>query len=201
MQTTNNNYGMTLLEVMAVASIIIIALSAMLAAAVGLFKNTVFSGDFLTATNLAREGIEVIRNQRDDNFLAEDTWNSGFDFEWANIKLDLAGGFTGNFFIEEAPYNMDECLVNRNCRIYFDAGSGLYGDSSMVVTLPNAEATKYYRLLQLVPILCNFDMAGSGLCVEDDDQPIGASVYSVVKWYRNDKLQEVIVKTDLYNWQ
>lgn len=196
-----SNKGLSLIEVMIATSVFLIGLGAMLTSAVALFINTTNSSDFLTATNLARESVEIIRNQRDDNFLAENTWNAGFDYTWAIVKLDLDGGFHGVFAIEGVAYTMDECLtVNHECQIAFDPVSGLYGDTGIARPglMPNAVNTKFHRMVQLVPINCNMAMASEDLCSLDDQ--IGVTIRSMVDWYRSEKRRNVTIETDLYNW-
>ena len=87
--STKNNQGLTLIEVLAVTAIFVIGLAAMLTSAVGIFKSAVFSGDYLVATNLAREAAEIVRNKRDNNFLMDQNWQEGFDaFSYSRSQID-----------------------------------------------------------------------------------------------------------------
>lgn len=190
--------GVTLIEVMIATSVFIIGLGAMLTSAVALFSNAIAAGDYLIASNLAREAVEIARNQRDDNFVKHDIWNSDLTTSPAVIKPNLSGGFRGRYIIETVTYTMDQCLVNHNCQLSYDPESGLYGDRGMVLLLPRAVVTKFHRLLQFTPKACNADMIAADLC--DAGETIGLTVASSVKWFQGAKLKEVVVNADLYNW-
>ncbi|HBH46280.1 MAG: hypothetical protein A2445_04565 [Candidatus Jacksonbacteria bacterium RIFOXYC2_FULL_44_29] len=201
--STKNNQGLTLIEVLAVTAIFVIGLAAMLTSAVGIFKSAVFSGDYLVATNLAREAAEIVRNKRDNNFLMDQNWQEGFDYARAVVKPEFAGGvFKGAWSIEEATYSLADCLdVNHSCQFYYDAGTGLYGDSGMTIPslLPNAVPTKFYRLLEFNEKSCSTELETAGLCVAGEI--IGVTVTVHVNWQQGAKWNPVTLETDLYNWQ
>lgn len=198
--------GITLIEVVIVTGIFTIGLGAMLTNSVGLFTTTAFSGDFLIASNLAREGIEITRNLRDENFLNGRAWNDGFEMNRALVKpLVPAGVFHGDFQLDEATYDMTTCvIVNKNCEVAYDPASGLYGDAGLVGAIPGAILTKFYRLLEFAPIFCGdtgLGVAGVDLCdVLLTDEQIGVKITSRVNWYQGPTLREAVMTAYLYNW-
>ena len=205
MSTKTNNQGITLIEVIIVLTIFSIGLGAMLAGSVGLFTQTAFSGDFLIASHLAREGLEAVRNMRDENFLNERTWNHGFEMNRALLKTVLPGGvFQGEFQFEEVTYDMTTCVtVNKNCQMAHDPASGLYGDAGLVGVIPGAQLTKFYRMFEFDPIMCSATtlIKANGLCdTAPSDEQIGVKVTSRVQWYQGQTLREAVMTSYLYNW-
>ncbi len=195
--------GITLIEVVIVTSIFAIGLGAMLASGVGLFTSTARSGDFLIASNLAREGIEATRNIRDENFLNERTWNNGLEINRALLKPFLPGGvFQGEFQLEEVSYEMTTCVTaNKNCQIAYDPASGLYGDIGIIGVIPGAGLTKFYRLLEFDPIMCSATaLSADLLCETSPDEQIGVKITARVEWYQGPALREAVMTSYLYNW-
>ena len=191
--------GLSLIEVIVAATVLVIGLGALLTSAVGLFSDTLQSSDYLVATNLAREAVEVIRNKRDDNFLIGNVWNNGFDFDRVILKLTLdANDVLNDFTVVNETDTMSQCVVNRGCQLWFDVDSGLYGDLASAGSLPGARRTKFFRLVEITPRLCNANMSGNNLCVLGVQ--IGATLKSRVQWYHGTKLREVFIETDLYDW-
>lgn len=74
-----NKEGFTLIEVLIAISLMVISLLAMVALLVRTISlNEVIANKFLAA-NLAQEGIEIVRNLRDNNVLSNRAWNAGLD--------------------------------------------------------------------------------------------------------------------------
>ena len=116
--TNKNNDGFTLIETIVAVGIIVIGL----VSALTLITNSLFYvsniGDRLIAANLTAEGLEVVRNIRDNNWLQELPWNSGLadgDYQTSYDSTVLS------------PYSGNPLL--------FDGGSGLYNYSSGANTL------------------------------------------------------------------
>src|SRR3989344_8540644 len=107
--TNKNNDGFTLIETIVAVGIIVIGLVSALTLITNSFFYVSNIGDRLVAANLAAEGLEVARNIRDNNWLANLSWNNG-----------LADGDYQNSYNSTAllPYNGNPLL--------FDSGGGLY---------------------------------------------------------------------------
>jgi prepilin-type N-terminal cleavage/methylation domain-containing protein len=202
----NNRRGLTLIEVLTATSIFSIALVAMLTTAVALFKATSYGGESLRALNLAREGIEVVRNKRDENFLIglteADNWRTGFDMSTAIIKPDVStSSFLGKFALESVTYTIDDCVTtNKACQVFFDVASGLYGDAGLA-SVYGAVPTRFYRILEFTPIMCGVltTAEAQGLCANGEE--IGVKVTSQVQWYHARKLREAMLEITLFKWQ
>ncbi len=104
-----SNRGFSLLDVIFATGIIVIGLFAV----ISLLQYMVFVGrlntDKFVATNLAQEGIEVVRAIRDSNWAAGRSWNDGFPPSQAEcqVQYDSASlaSYTGEYLkISPAGY-------------------------------------------------------------------------------------------------
>jgi len=93
-----NNKGFTLLETIVATGLIVVGLVAALA----LITNSLFYvsniHDRLAAASLTAEGIEVVRNIRDNNWLQNKVWNNGLangDYQVAYNSIALSS-FSGS---------------------------------------------------------------------------------------------------------
>lgn len=73
----NNENGFSLLETIVATGVIIIGLISALTLITNTFFYVSHISDRLIAVNLVEEGIEVVRNIRDNNWLQNLSWNSG----------------------------------------------------------------------------------------------------------------------------
>ena len=126
MKLTKNKKGFSFLEVMitvAVLSIGILAMLALIASSIGSSTN---SRNSIIASELAQEGIELVRNIRDNNFISNPSdpfINLDCNCDW-KISYDTALSSGG-------PYQLN-----------YDSG-GFYSHSS-------GTATKFYRKVGII---------------------------------------------------
>lgn len=94
-------FGFTLIETLVAIGIIVVGLvSALTLINTSLFY--VFNiSDRLIAANLAAEGIEIVRNIRDDNWLQGTQWNSGLND--GNYQLGYRSDSLRNFGLRGDP--------------------------------------------------------------------------------------------------
>ena len=71
------NKGFTLIETLIAISILILAVTGAYAAAQNGISSAIFSKDQITAFYLAQEGVEQIRNLRDQNGITGSSWLAG----------------------------------------------------------------------------------------------------------------------------
>ena len=161
------------------------------------------------ASNLAREGIEVVRNMRDTNWLkgcpnpekpAECfVWNSGFsqNMEYSAVAiLDVEAKKWSLSFVNK---DFDVCVADQTCLLYKDQ-SGI-----LTAMAAGAEPSIYYRQLELRPI-CSDELAcgGDGVCQSGEKCPgeqIGIEVAVRVGWKKGEVLRSEMAVQRLYNWK
>ncbi len=109
-----NNRGFTLLETIVAVGLIMVGFVAVLV----LITTSLFYisniQDRLAAANLIAEGIEVVRNIRDNNWLQNRTWNSGLangDYQTAYNSMSLSS------------YNGSPLLLNSNGLYNYTSGA------------------------------------------------------------------------------
>jgi len=203
--------GQSLIELVVAISVILIGVVSTLVLSLTTIRGGKASEMQVVATNLAREGIEVVRQKRDSNWLEIESsslpssqWDQGlkngndytaiarFDASTSSWTLDYPNGGS----------SIEECVDNESCRIYFSDGIFAQYPSPPA---GNWEATPYYRLIATYEI-CQ-DKDGNEYIDPDDhtcdagDEKIGIQVLSQVKWYEKDNLQSLVFEEHLYNWK
>ncbi len=103
------NKGFTMIEVMTCITIIMIAFVAIFT----LINDSMAFHDLaysrLTASYLAQEGIEIVRNIRDTNYLNDRPWNTGLTKGDYQVQYDST---------ELEPYNNDRLLLDSETELY-----------------------------------------------------------------------------------
>jgi len=127
-----NNKGFTLLETIVAVGLIVVGLVAALA----LITTSLFYvsniQDRLAAANLIAEGIEVVRNIRDNNWLQNKVWNNG-----------LANG--------------DYQVAYNSTTLFSFSGSPLLLDSNGIYNYTSGAATSYVRKISIIN-LSNYEI-------------------------------------------
>lgn len=193
--------GYTLLEVIISLSVLVVGIISILTLAVGSLSTTVSALDYLVAANLAREGVELVRNQRDTN------WYKGnsFDFGLTNDAYFTAVidyndiDASKNLVFAFVPNNIDSSA----CRLKRSAG-GVY-------TRDTGANTDYYRLIYLNNVCQNLSadpiVPGNETVKENgaDCSPletkIGIDIVSKVKWTTKENPKTVELRDRVYNWR
>ena len=165
--------GFTLLELLISIFVIVVAV----VAAISLIQQTIsfmsLSSSKLIASYLAQEGIEVVRNIRDGNWLQGQNWD----------YVDASGNFSG--YCSSNPcrvsygYNEQNPPINNSqTQLYID-GEGFYGYNQPDLT----KQTKFTRKIT----------------IEDGLDPGSLKVSVSVTWQQMGP-QEVKVQENLYSW-
>ncbi len=85
--------GFTLLEMILAIFVLVVGILSIMSLIQGTISANALAVDRLTAVYLAQEGIELVRNKRDSNWLAEESWNDKLP---TNTENNLLGKFTRN---------------------------------------------------------------------------------------------------------
>lgn len=187
--------GQGLLETIIALGIIISGIVGMLSLAVASQTASVESADRLVAANLAREGIEVIRNRRDSNWLPRLTWDQGLedgtDYTAVPLFDKSANSWTFNFTADDLAHN--------HARLWREGG--VYFQSTQT-NPPGAALTSYRRLLQLDEICRDKSVAASGSSCNPAVNPkIGIKVQSTVQWTTEGNTHQLAAEERLFNWR
>jgi len=147
------------------------------------------------ALSLAREGIEVVRNIRDGNWLGgegvnwDDGLHDGTDYT-AVAKFDKEANSWGLIF---EPND----IGNSKTQFYLTDGVYIQGKDP-----PTGKSTFYRRLLTLDEI-CENDTIQSenSSCVLVGSPKVGIRVTSRVEWTEHERKHSMVVEDRLYNWK
>lgn len=137
MRETLNKQGFTLMEVIVAVAIIITALISSLALITSSISGIKENKSKIIATGLAQEGLEIVRNIRDNNWLnykrKADDWRDGLE--------------AGDYLVE---YNQESLLSFSSVPLKINTTNGRYQYSS-------GNDTIYYRKITIQDIVGDID--------------------------------------------
>ncbi|MEK7562121.1 MAG: prepilin-type N-terminal cleavage/methylation domain-containing protein [Patescibacteria group bacterium] len=155
----NKEKGLTMIELVISLFVLVVAVIGVYNAFSIMVVTTNQMSDRFTAAYLAQEGIEVVRNIRDNNWLAESQnqnpetpipWNCGLvgDNANCNFNIDCSSGCQGDYKTGTLSGTILDSYANTALNI--DA-NGFYSYSSCPVSNPNCQ-TKFKRKITIDPI-------------------------------------------------
>jgi hypothetical protein len=160
----------------------------------------------LIAMNLAQEGIEVIRSQRDGNAMARNAGEIiGWDANFSPTQTPTTAivDFNGSAWSVEFQYTLiEDCRADATCQLFQDAVDDYYTHEPTGNT-----ATPFYRLVTLLPICFirppspppTFTIE-SDLTCDGGGERVGYRVRSEVQWQDRGQWKSEFVVDDLYHW-
>ncbi len=198
---TKNQAGQSLIEMLIALFILVIAMTATIVLVTSSIKSGRDSINKLIATNLAREGIEVVRNVRDSNWIEPTgavAWDDGLSTDGTAIPVIMPHLNTARFLSLDFTPN-DFANINTQIQIF----DNIYeqGDS-----LPGSTDSNFYRLIYFSNI-CQDDneveeiMAIGVTSCNINYSKVGMRVVSEVRWPNANSRKKVQVEERLYNWQ
>jgi type II secretory pathway pseudopilin PulG len=185
-----NNKGFSLAEIIIVVGIFSATIGAIFSLVLRNISVQKHNEDYLVASMLAQEGLELVRNLRDKNWLIDPP---PVDGAWEGIVPTNPD----EDYIVDYDFNVDHAVDDigndgniegeAGCRLYINA-LGYY--SHVVSTNP----TKYYRIVKI-----NDDMPNDKLEVTVVVQ--WADYYLDNNEHRKTKIKEYQASTVLYDWR
>ena len=127
--------GFTFIELIITIFVLLIGVLAAFIAAQQPMRYTAFSISRLTATYLAQEGIEIVRNIRDENWLNGNGWANGLN---GCSEVDPGGGCQADYNDGRSFTSYDGSFLN------IENDSGLYGYGA-------GSPTKFKRKITINP--------------------------------------------------
>ncbi len=188
--------GQGLLEAIIAVAIIAVGLSAVLALAGNNLKVSNISAQQVVAVNLAREGVEIIRNKRDSNWLAGLPFETGIigtssDMEGI-LEFDPAAG---TWTMDFGPDNFSD----PDTVVYRNDQSGTYQGVYRQAQPSGYTPTVYKRLIHINPICANAMDGFSSNC--GVGQLRGLRVLSEVQWSEKGNTRSFSVEERLFDWK
>lgn len=193
--------GQTILEAVIAAGIVATAVSAALTLVQSSINGEKESEFGIIGTNLAREGIEVVRMIRDSNWLAGRPWDQGLE----GAEQDYTG--IPVFSTEDNNWTMDftpDELPQDAARVYrFTSGEAALVGLNFQTLAPSTEAvaTNFNRLVELDPICADRTIKTSGEECGAGNDKIGIRATARVTWYSGGRRRTIAVEETLYDWR
>ncbi len=193
--------GQTIMEAVIAAGIIATAVSSALTLVQASINGEKESEFGIVGTNLAREGVEVVRTIRDSNWLAGRPWDDGLegadqDYTGIPVFSTVDNNWTMDFTPNELPED--------GARVYrFTSGdAGLVGLNFQTIAPPSeAAVTNFNRLLELDPICADRTVKVSGEECGAGNDKIGIRATARVTWYSGGRRRTIAVEETLFDWR
>lgn len=170
-----NHSGFTLLEITVVIFIIVLGMTGVLSLVNQNIQVEYVNKNMIIGSQLAQEGLELVRNKRDVNWLKGEDWehsaspNSNFDIiQDKTYAIDYTG------LINSAPNDISAA----GAKLYQDA-NGFYNNSGA------GTATIFSRLIT----------------VGDENPLASTSVTCLVQWRKGTNVYNFTAQTVLYDWR
>lgn len=196
--------GQTLIEGIAAVFIIVVGIVGALMLAVSAMSASKESEDQVMASNLAREGIEVIRNKRDSNWLAGSAFDTGLGLT-EPIYYVRTNFSNGNWLAEPVSLEnfFDPQTCSPTCQLYRNSTTGVFSHDSQTPNL----STNFYRVVQLNNFCRNpldlekiILMAPATPC-EVPSYKVGLQVVAKVVWQEKNQIRSLILEDRLFDWK
>ncbi|MCD6435016.1 MAG: prepilin-type N-terminal cleavage/methylation domain-containing protein [Clostridiales bacterium] len=175
-----NNKAFSLLEVTIAMGILVIGILGVFSLVIQNVQVQTINKQYLIASMLAQEGIEIVRNKRDNNWLDDDhpVWYKGIADGDNNFIVDYLDPDSDSYTFDFMPGN----ITDNATQLYLNANH-FYTHVSTGNT-----ATPYHRLIEIYDFV---------LGTQEDY----FRVVSRVQWTGQGRTHEYIAETLLYNWR
>ncbi len=161
------------------------------------------------AANLAREGLEVVRAQRDGNWLAGNAFDSGLygttagTITWDGIPVfvPVTNAWTLDFDADDPAGD----LLGNGALMYSVASATGTTYRQQRGAVPGGTATQFRRFLQVRAICAN--PAGAEQLIVDSsscavgDTKVGVAATARVRWDDRGKTFNYVLEERLYDWR
>lgn len=202
-----SNSGQTLIEAIAAIGIILTGIFAIVSLSIATISAGRLSEFSFIASDLSREGIEVVRAMRDTNWLERErgvledgeirrAWDHGLVGEGGDssavAKFDPE---QNQWALDFSPVDFDSCVQDNTCRLYKTT------DNAYVHVKENTTASPFYRLLKLYEICADGAvMPANGSCPVTNIK-VGKEIHSITRWKESNRWEQVELIERIYNWK
>lgn len=207
--------GVTLLETVIAIGVILIGVVAMITLIIGSVRAGEATKQEVIGLNLAREGLEVVRGVRDDNWLkAEDgdaltNWDSGLTDPGGDTTLiAFFTPQTNMWKLSFLPDTFTDVCGNHLCTQLF-LENGAYVQTAGNTTSAQTE-TPYYRLMEIQSLCRNVQnveapeqtLADGVTICPSGSKKVGALITSRVRYGNaSGNGAEYVLSGKIYNWK
>lgn len=206
--------GFSLVEAIVSITVLLVGVLAVVSLGIAMVSQARLTNSQVVATQLAREGIEVVRSIRDGNWLeAEDggvvSWNdglsSGTDYS-ATLEWDSAAN---SWVLDFDAVDFNSCSTGFDCtRLYLNNNPPF--EFAQFASLPGAnwKDSPYQRLIRLFPIcrsltdeLSETFLTTDGTTCSGTEEQVGIDIQVEVRWEEKGLSKSTVVEEYIYDWK
>jgi prepilin-type N-terminal cleavage/methylation domain-containing protein len=208
---TNEKTGFTLLETLIALSVVSVGIMAAFTLSLANLNTARDNYERILAANLAREGVELVRNIRDSNWLKMEAnedcdsaapglqlcdWDEDLNVSTSTIAYNATS-------TREIVDSVEGCFNNLGagtCRIFRNANN-FYDHNS------TGDATNMARVIKILALCLNpasdaaISTNGNFTCAGAPNYKVGLRVTAHVYWVDGDQTHTTEVVEDMYNWR
>lgn len=187
--------GQSLLETIFALWILIMVITAILALTVSSIGGQKESESQIVANNLAREGIEIVRNFRDSNWLAGNQWDANFS-QATNNKARAE--FNGEDYSWQISFNASADLFSNNYLLYASTTAGFFTHHNT----DGSKSSSFYRRL-IFDDICQLGNNPEEIkfpC-NVDEKKIGIRITAQVGWLDRGERRTISLQDLIYDWK
>lgn len=220
-----------ILEVIIAIYIAVVGILSIMNLVISSIKVERLNNDMLVATNLAREGVEIVRNIRDSNWVNGSSWDTGLSYPIANGGPERSFMINNNYLItSNNGYNLipigirwNDCIQQGDlskCKIWLawrdDESKKMYVQDleTIIANGYNYSGTNFYRMIYIQSICYDpnqillenrelINKSTTRTCNEmfAGSTEIGFYIKSVVGWQGGDSMKTITISERIYNWK
>lgn len=205
--------GFTLIELLIAISVFMIGIMGAFSLSLNNLNTAKENTQRVIAANLAREGLELVRNIRDSNWLAREAsvdsdsgtleieiyeWDHGF--KDSNFRVDYSGGLLP-FTTLPAPADLASAIADEEAKLNLSNGSYRHlgspnGTFSRAINLRAICLDKNDPLVPIETVVPSLDCSGGANIVK-----IGFQVTARVSYIYGTKTNSIDAVENIYNWR
>lgn len=206
--------GFSLVEAIMSITILLVGVLAVVSLGIAMVSQARFTNAQVVASQLAREGVEVVRALRDSNWLeAEDAggvdWNDGL-FLGTDYSAVLEWDSSLNAWVVDFDaIDFGSCATGFDCtRLYSNTATF---ESAQFSAVPPATwiETEYQRLVRLFPVCRSLAdetiettlTADGTTCISGSEEQVGIDVQVEVRWEEKGISRSTLVEEYIYDWK
>ena len=178
-QKLNQNYseGFSIMEIIVVIFIISLGLVGVLSLIMQNIRVEQVNKNMLIASQLAQEGLELVRNKRDTNWLNGDDWETG---DGANPDTDIIQD--GDYAIDYTGQILDvDDIEDPDAKLYEVAGNFL---RHYIAPPDDSSFTGFFRMIT----------------ADTDTSNASTTFQCLVQWENRGTTYQYMTETVLYDW-
>ncbi len=197
----NHSKGQSLIEAIVGIGILVAGLITTLAVGITTIRAGQIAKSRTIADNLAREGLEVVRNIRDSNWLYQNSINPANQIRWDDQLCETDDDHTAfpslsDDFNWTLDYSLDD-LTEAPAIIYQINDTTLHQTYYRQPSRADATVTVFRRILEITPR----NQAGAEIAGCTSEEPTSYRVASTVQWTERGTTHQTELEEEIYNWR